>query len=116
MMYFFIILIIIIAVLLILVVLAQDSKGGGLTGDMGAASSSMMGARRASSWIENATWILIISLAVLSIGVNVFIPNDKTANVQTSSSIESAQEMPAPTTLPAQETPAETAPAPADAE
>ncbi|KXX72503.1 preprotein translocase subunit SecG [Flammeovirga sp. SJP92] len=110
MMYFFIILILVIAVLLVLVVLAQDSKGGGLTGDMGAASSSMMGARRASSWIENATWILAVSLFVLSIGVNIFIPKDNTANTPTSSSIENAEEVlpPTPTTLPAEEgTPAE---------
>ncbi|WP_052432016.1 preprotein translocase subunit SecG [Flammeovirga pacifica] len=111
-MTFFIILIGIVCVLLILLVLAQDSKGGGFTGDMGAASSSMMGAKRASSWIENATWALAISLAVLSIGVNMFIPHDNNANIKTSNSVESATEMTVPT-LP--ETPAE-APTEAPAE
>lgn len=87
---FIIVLIILIAVVLILVVLAQNSKGGGLTPGMSGASQ-VMGARRATDWIEKATWILASALFVLSVGVNVFIGQDTAANRILSPNVEKAK-------------------------
>ena len=59
-------------VLLILVVLVQDSKGGGLSSSFGA-SNQILGVRKTTDFLEKATWVLAISLLVLSLGSAYFI-------------------------------------------
>jgi|GEM_PF-982093 len=86
---FIIVLIIIVCVLLVLVVLAQDSKGTGLTGNIGSASQ-IMGTRRATDWIEKATWGFVIALFVFSLGVNATIDKNVGENF-TSPNIEKAR-------------------------
>lgn len=73
-MYSFIIVIIfIVCALLILFVLVQNSKGGGLTSSF-SSSNQVMGVRRTTDFLEKATWVLAISLVVLTIGANAFLP------------------------------------------
>src|SRR5271165_878140 len=60
------ILTIIACILLILVVLVQDSKGGGLSSSFGG-SNQILGVRRTTDFLEKATWVLAISLLVLSL-------------------------------------------------
>lgn len=54
-------------ILLILIVLVQNSKGGGLASNF-QASNQIMGVRKTSDFLEKATWVLAVSLLVLSIG------------------------------------------------
>lgn len=65
--------IIAVSLLLVLLVLAQSSKGG-LTGGVSGATQ-LMGARRATDWIEKATWSLVVVLFVLCLGVNILFKN-----------------------------------------
>jgi preprotein translocase subunit SecG len=74
-------LILLVCVLLVLVVLAQNSKGGGLTAGMSGASQ-IMGAKRTTDWIENATWVLAVSLFVLCIGYQFAQPKATAAQQQ----------------------------------
>lgn len=60
------ILTVIACILLILVVLVQDSKGGGLSSSFGG-SNQILGVRRTTDFLEKATWVLAISLLVLSL-------------------------------------------------
>lgn len=66
------VIIIIVAVLLVLVVLAQNSKGGGLSSSVGI-SNQVMGVQRSTENVEKITWILVICLAVISVGSGKFI-------------------------------------------
>ncbi|MEN7549194.1 preprotein translocase subunit SecG [Rapidithrix thailandica] len=99
-----IVLSLVVAVLLVLVVLAQNSKGGGLVGEVSSASQAV-GSRRATEWIEKATWILVAVLFVLTLGANTL--TDKNANNTgiTSPNIEKAKSV-APVTAPELELPA----------
>jgi preprotein translocase subunit SecG len=73
-MYTFIIVIIfIVCALLILLVLVQNSKGGGLASSF-SSSNQVMGVRRTTDFLEKATWILALALAMLSIGATAFLP------------------------------------------
>lgn len=63
----------IVCILLILLVLVQNSKGGGLASSF-SSSNQVMGVRRTTDFLEKATWILAISLVVLSIGATAFLP------------------------------------------
>jgi len=58
--------IIIASLLLVLVVLVQNPKGGGLASNF-SASNQIMGVRKTADFLEKATWVLAISLVVLSI-------------------------------------------------
>ena len=69
-----IVIIFIVCALLILLVLVQNSKGGGLTSSF-SSSNQVMGVRRTTDFLEKATWILAISLVVLSISATAFLPN-----------------------------------------
>ena len=62
----FTVLILIASVLLILVVLVQNSKGGGLAANF-SSSNQMLGVRKTTDFLEKATWVLSISIVVLSI-------------------------------------------------
>jgi len=65
-----IILIVIAAVLLVLIVLAQNSKGGGLASNL-AGGAQYGGVAEQKSKLENYTWGLVITIAVLSIAASV---------------------------------------------
>ena len=72
MLLFSVFLIGLVCILLVIVVLAQNSKGGGLVAGMGGATQ-LMGTRRATDWIEKATWVLGTVLVVLCLGVNAYV-------------------------------------------
>ncbi len=72
-MYSFITILIIIAcVLLMLVVLIQNPKGGGLSSAFGGISNQILGVKRTTDFLEKATWMLIVTIAVLSISTFFF--------------------------------------------
>ena len=61
---------IIVCVLLGLIVLIQNPKGGGLTSNF-SSSSQLMGVQKTGDFLEKGTWILAITLMVLSLAINV---------------------------------------------
>ncbi|MCE1197646.1 MAG: preprotein translocase subunit SecG [Marinilabiliales bacterium] len=67
------ILIFVVCLLLILLVLVQNSKGGGLASSF-ASSNQVMGVRKTTDFLEKGTWILAISLVLLSITATAFLP------------------------------------------
>ena len=81
-MYVFItILIVIVCVLLSLVVLVQNPKGGGLGAGFGGGSSNLMGGvQKTTDFLEKATWVLAISLLLLSLVSNAFLGDKVSSN------------------------------------
>lgn len=76
MFYFLTFLIVAICALIILVVLIQNPKGGGLGSGFGASSANLMGGvKQTTDFLERTTWILVISLFVLCICSNMFLPS-----------------------------------------
>ena len=73
-----IVLIVIAAVLLVLIVLAQNSKGGGLATNL-SAGAQFGGVAEQKSKLENYTWGLVITMAVLSIIASVSYSNQDNA-------------------------------------
>lgn len=63
--------ILILAVLLILVILGQNSKGG-VGAAFGGSASQIMGVTRTGNVLEKATWILAVSILVLSLASSAF--------------------------------------------
>jgi preprotein translocase subunit SecG len=61
---------IIVCVLLGLIVLIQNPKGGGLTSNF-SSQSQLMGVQKTGDFLEKGTWVLAISLMVLSLLINV---------------------------------------------
>jgi preprotein translocase subunit SecG len=72
------ILIIVACAVLMLVVLIQNPKGGGLGQAFGGVGNQFFGVQRTTDFLEKATWILMGSVAVLSIATMMFIgtPSD----------------------------------------
>src|SRR5580704_15593333 len=66
----FLIIAIIVCVLLVLIVLIQNPKGGGLSSNF-SSSSQLMGVQKTGDFLEKGTWILAITLMVLSMAINV---------------------------------------------
>jgi len=99
---------IIVCVLLVLIVLIQNPKGGGLSSNF-SSSSQLMGVQKTGDFLEKGTWILAITLMVLSLAINVAVKGgaDKTDNSQLKEQIDKASK-PAPVT----NSPAPLAPAP----
>lgn len=63
-----VVLIIFCAILLVISVLAQNSKGGGLSGQFGGSgASNMFGVKKTGDFLEKSTWILAITIIVLSL-------------------------------------------------
>lgn len=60
---------ILVCVLLAIIVLIQNPKGGGLSSNF-SSSSQMLGVQKTGDILEKGTWILAISLMVLSLGIN----------------------------------------------
>jgi preprotein translocase subunit SecG len=54
------------------IVLIQNPKGGGLTSNF-SSSSQLMGVQKTGDFLEKGTWILAISLMVLSLVINVMV-------------------------------------------
>ena len=61
---------IIVCALLILMVLIQNPKGGGLSSNF-SSSSQLMGVQKTGDFLEKGTWVLAITLMVLSLFINV---------------------------------------------
>ena len=81
-MYVFLtILIILVSVLLVLAVLIQNPKGGGLSATFGGMGNQVMGARKASDFIEKTTWYLVVSLLAFSLVSGIFMPKSGTKAV-----------------------------------
>lgn len=70
----FIVLIVIVSVLMCGIVLIQNSKGGGLASSF-ASSNQIMGVRKTTDFLEKATWVLAICIAVLSVVAAYALPN-----------------------------------------
>ncbi len=60
-------LILVACVVLALFILVQNPKGGGLQGSFGSMSSQVMGVKQTTDVMEKGTWILISTIAGLSI-------------------------------------------------
>ncbi|MDB5141368.1 MAG: secG [Mucilaginibacter sp.] len=70
-MYFIlVILAVVVCVLLGAIVLIQNPKGGGLTSNF-SSSSQLMGVQKTGDFLEKGTWVLAISLMVLSLAINI---------------------------------------------
>ena len=84
---------IICAVLLVLVVLSQSSKGG-LSSQFGGsgASTQMIGVKRATDFLEKATWVLAGLVIVLSMTSSLLIDLRNNDAGFTSPNIENAQD------------------------
>jgi len=78
-MYFLIIIAIIVCVLLGLIVLIQNPKGGGLSSNF-SSSSQLLGVQKTGDILEKGTWILAITLMVLSLAINVIGKGGTTAS------------------------------------
>jgi preprotein translocase subunit SecG len=79
MLYTLVILAIIVCVLLVLIVLIQNPKGGGLSSGF-AGSNNIMGVQRTGDFLEKGTWVLAVSLMVLSLLVNVVVDKGGAVN------------------------------------
>ncbi|WP_276348610.1 preprotein translocase subunit SecG [Daejeonella sp. JGW-45] len=79
MLYTIVILAIIVCVLLVLIVLIQNPKGGGLSSGF-AGSNNIMGVQRTGDFLEKGTWVLAVSLMVLSLLVNVVVDKGGAVN------------------------------------
>lgn len=64
------ILAILVCVLLAIIVLVQNPKGGGLSSNF-SSSSQLLGVQKTGDILEKGTWVLAITLMVLSLGINV---------------------------------------------
>jgi preprotein translocase subunit SecG len=66
------ILAVLVCVLLGLIVLIQNPKGGGLASNF-SSSSQLMGVQKTGDFLEKGTWVLAITLMVLSLAINVVV-------------------------------------------
>ncbi len=82
--------ILVLAVLLILVILGQNSKGGAGAA-FGGSASQIMGVTRTGNVLEKATWVLAVSILVLSLASSAFYTNSQ-PNQFSSPNIESAKQ------------------------
>ncbi len=81
-----------VSILLVLVVLSQSSKGGISANFIGAGASQMMGVKRTSDLLEKLTWGFAISLVILTLVSNFFIPHPEETNQVESVNVERANE------------------------
>lgn len=85
---FLITFIIILSVLLILVILGQNSKGG-VGAAFGGGASQIMGVTKTGNILEKATWVLAVSVLILSLVSSAF-HTTSSPNSFTSPNIENA--------------------------
>jgi len=70
-MYIVLLIVIILACILLgLIVLIQNPKGGGLSSNF-SGSSQLMGVQKTGDFLEKGTWVLAITIMVLSLVMNV---------------------------------------------
>ena len=94
---------VLVCVLLGLIVLIQNPKGGGLASNF-SSSSQLMGVQKTGDFLEKGTWVLAISLMVLSLAINVVVKTGGTSsNVDAAKQkqYEEASKPTGPTTAPA---------------
>ncbi len=70
---------IIVCILLGVIVLVQNPKGGGLSSNF-SSSSQLLGVQKTGDILEKGTWILAITLMVLSLAINVAIKSGSSAS------------------------------------
>ncbi|WP_259068483.1 preprotein translocase subunit SecG [Mucilaginibacter sp. X4EP1] len=89
---------IVVCALLVLMVLIQNPKGGGLSSNF-SSSSQLMGVQKTGDFLEKGTWILAITLMVLSLAINASVKNgtEKSGSTNFSEQVKHAS---APTTTP----------------
>jgi len=89
---------IIVCALLVLMVLIQNPKGGGLSSNF-SSSSQLMGVQKTGDFLEKGTWILAITLMVLSMAINVSVKGgtEKAGNAGMS---ETVKKVSAPAAVP----------------
>jgi preprotein translocase subunit SecG len=68
---------ILVCLLLGVIVLVQNPKGGGLSSNF-SSSSQLLGVQKTGDILEKGTWVLAITLMVLSLAVNVAIKSSGT--------------------------------------
>lgn len=93
---------IIVCAFLGLIVLIQNPKGGGLTSNF-SSQSQLMGVQKTGDFLEKGTWVLVISLMVLSLLINVAVKGGYSGNSNSpyAEQAEKALKTPATTTTPA---------------
>ncbi|WP_428328672.1 preprotein translocase subunit SecG [Mucilaginibacter sp.] len=103
---------IVVCVLLVLMVLIQNPKGGGLSSNF-SSSSQLMGVQKTGDFLEKGTWVLAITLMVLSMAINVSVKGgtEKSDSPQLKEQIDKASKpvnapVNAPMTLPTAPKPA----------
>jgi len=74
----------VICALLILMVLIQNPKGGGLSSNF-SSSSQLMGVQKTGDFLEKGTWVLAITLMVISMAINVSVKGGVQADDNNSS-------------------------------
>jgi preprotein translocase subunit SecG len=82
------ILIIVACAVLMLVVLIQNPKGGGLGQTFGGFSNQLLGVQRTTDFLEKATWVLIGSIAALSLATMIFMGKPTTTQTGPKSALE----------------------------
>ena len=92
---------IIVCVLLVLIVLIQNPKGGGLSSNF-SSSSQLMGVQKTGDFLEKGTWVLAITLMVLSLAINVSTKGgaEKNADPNLNEKIQKASKPSGSTTAP----------------
>jgi preprotein translocase subunit SecG len=101
-MYLVLIIITIIACILLgLIVLIQNPKGGGLSSNF-SSSSQLMGVQKTGDFLEKGTWVLAISVMVLSLAINVAVKGggESSDNPALRNQIEKASKPSAPASAP----------------
>ena len=97
-----IIITIIVCILLGLIVLIQNPKGGGLSSNF-SSSSQLMGVQKTGDFLEKGTWVLAISVMVLSLAINVAVKGGASSgsgNPALREQIEKASKPSAPASAP----------------
>jgi len=94
-----VILAIVVCVLLGAIVLIQNPKGGGLTSNF-SSQSQLMGVQKTGDFLEKGTWILAISLMVLSLAINISVKTGGTSSQSISPETEEAAKKAAKPTVP----------------
>jgi preprotein translocase subunit SecG len=90
---------IILCALLGLIVLIQNPKGGGLSSNF-SGSSQLMGVQKTGDFLEKGTWVLAISIMVLSLIINVSVKGGAQKS-DDSQSIEATKRVSKPSAAPA---------------
>jgi preprotein translocase subunit SecG len=90
------ILAILVCVLLAIIVLVQNPKGGGLSSNF-SSSSQLLGVQKTGDILEKGTWVLAITLMVLSLAINVAVKTAPASNAAGAEDREQIQRASKPT-------------------